>query len=61
LRPKLPRGRNAATTPASQCTYTLLDDTQVVVPTMSPASMAAMAGLLALLGFAFLRRRAGQR
>ena len=52
---------NAATSPPSTCSFTLTDDAQVVVPTMSPASMAAMAGILALLGFAFLRRRGGQR
>jgi hypothetical protein len=48
---------NAATSPPSSCTFALLDDTQVPVPALSSASMAAMAGLLALLGFAFLRRR----
>ena len=51
----------AGTTPPSQCSFTLLDDTQIVVPTMSPALMAAMAGILALLGFVYLRRRGGQR
>lgn len=51
----------AATTPVNSCTFSVLDDSQVIVPAMSPASMAAMAGLIALLGFVFLRRRALQR
>jgi hypothetical protein len=50
---------NTATSPPSTCSFTLSDDSQVIVPTMSPAAMAAMAGVLALLGFAFLRRRGG--
>ena len=49
---------NAATSPPSSCTFSLLDDMQVPVPAMSPAATAAMAAILALLGFAFLRRRA---
>jgi hypothetical protein len=52
---------NTATSPPSTCSFTLSDDRQVLVPTMSPAAMAAMAGILALLGFAFLRRRGGSR
>lgn len=50
-----------STSPVNSCSFSVQDDQQIVVPTMSPASMAAMAGLLALLGFAFLRRRAGPR
>ena len=52
---------STATDPPSTCSFTVSDDRQVLVPTMSPAAMAAMAGILALLGFAFLRRRGGLR